>query len=362
MALQAALLLFATVIIAVAILQARRQPGIEPESRLRLWWGLFLVGYVGYMGLNYVAALGLLGSDPAAAADLGLDDSVRLRGLLAMGLVILTALYAWFLVTVPAFRRHLTRIFPAPVPALAEDAPHSWLAQQRGFDPVRPVHAMAFCLALLFFIQNAAEYILAGGQTGVLTSSVDESSVLVSSILTAIMFLGTAFAGVGAGADRTWRAALERLGLRTPTLSELTVAVGASVSLVVFLFCAGQVWLSLVPQQEIQQQTQLSQAIAGSVTTLGAAFLVAFFSSVGEEIAFRGALQPVLGLWPTTLLFALAHLQYQFSPAALIILVVGAVLGLLRRYFGTVSAIAAHFLYNFTLLSLTVLASQLISQ
>ena len=362
MALQAALLLFATVIIAVAVLEARRQPGIEPGSRLRLWWGLLLVGYVGYMGLNYVAALGLLSSDPAGAADLGIDGSVRLRGLVAMGLVILAALYAWFLVTVPAFRRHLTRIFPSPVPALAGDAAQPWQAQRRGFDPARPVHAMAFCLALLFFVQNAAEYILAGGQSGALTSGVDETSVLVSSLLTAVMFLGSAFAGVGAGADRTWRAAFDRLGLHRPTLSELTVAVGAAISLVVFLFFAGQIWLSLVPQQEIQQQTQLSQAIAGSVTTLGAAFLVALFSSVGEEIAFRGALQPVLGLWPTTLLFALAHLQYQFSPAALIILVVGAVLGLLRRHFGTVSAIAAHFLYNFTLLSLTVFASQLLSQ
>ncbi|MCX6117217.1 MAG: CPBP family intramembrane metalloprotease [Proteobacteria bacterium] len=38
-------------------------------------------------------------------------------------------------------------------------------------------------------------------------------------------------------------------------------------------------------------------------------FLVAAASSFGEEILFRGAIQPYLGLWLTSLLFALVHID-----------------------------------------------------
>lgn len=41
--------------------------------------------------------------------------------------------------------------------------------------------------------------------------------------------------------------------------------------------------------------------------TRGEALALALVSAVGEEIAFRGALQSWLGWWPAALLFALAH-------------------------------------------------------
>ncbi len=37
------------------------------------------------------------------------------------------------------------------------------------------------------------------------------------------------------------------------------------------------------------------------------AWLLALASGIGEEALFRGALQPVVGLWWTSLLFAAAH-------------------------------------------------------
>lgn len=39
-----------------------------------------------------------------------------------------------------------------------------------------------------------------------------------------------------------------------------------------------------------------------------AAARLAILSGVGEELLFRGALQPWLGLWPTTFLFAVLHI------------------------------------------------------
>ena len=99
-------------------------------------------------------------------------------------------------------------------------------------------------------------------------------------------------------------------------------------------------------------QVDLSQLIAGGVNTLAFAFLIAFGAAVGEEIAFRGALQPIFGLWPTAVFFALTHVQYTLTPATLLIVGVALGLGWLRKRFNTTAAIVAHFAYDFTLLAL----------
>jgi membrane protease YdiL (CAAX protease family) len=38
-----------------------------------------------------------------------------------------------------------------------------------------------------------------------------------------------------------------------------------------------------------------------------AVFVIAMTSAVGEELLFRGALQPLLGVWPTVIIFGLLH-------------------------------------------------------
>jgi membrane protease YdiL (CAAX protease family) len=108
--------------------------------------------------------------------------------------------------------------------------------------------------------------------------------------------------------------------------------------------------------EAIRQQSEFSGQIASSVTTLGLALLIAFTAAVGEEIAFRGALQPIFGLTLTSLLFAVIHVQYTLTPASGLILVLAFTLGWLRLRYNTTVAIIAHFLYNFVLLFLAVVA------
>lgn len=359
MELETLILLAAVILISQIALEARRSPTETVSPRLRLLWGLLLAGFVGYVVLSFASFASLPAADAAQSTGPDLDGGALARGALAIGLAVLTALVDWLLLASPGFRRRLTGWLPASADAI-EAAPgdRQWPRQVRGFDPARPIHAVALGLALLFFVQTFTDYIIAGGQADVLAGNLEESRLVMSALLTAILLLVISFVGSGAGSDRSWSATLHRLGLRRPTLAELTMGAGAAVALIAFQFCAGAVWLLVTPSDVFQQQTQLTQAIAGSVTSPLAALIVAISSSFGEEIAFRGALQPVLGLWPTTILFALTHIQYQFSPAALIILVVGLVFGLLRKHYGTSSAIAAHFLYNFTLLILAVIASQ----
>jgi hypothetical protein len=170
--------------------------------------------------------------------------------------------------------------------------------------------------------------------------------------------------GVGLLVRRDMRQSLLRLGIRPLSLNELAKSVmisgGVTFALLVWVFTVGLIWQGLVSEETFNEQSEVSEALAASVTTLGLAFMVAFTAGVGEEIAFRGAMQPIFGFWFTTIVFVAAHTQYTLTPAWLIILVVAIAFGLLRKYFDTTTAILTHFLYDFSLLIL-LLASEEIS-
>ncbi len=79
-------------------------------------------------------------------------------------------------------------------------------------------------------------------------------------------------------------------------------------------------------------------------------FILAVASSVGEEVFFRGALMPWLGLVPQAVLFGLLHVgpTRRFLPWTAWALVMGLVFGGLVTLTGDLGgAIAAHFTINF---------------
>ncbi|MFC1960931.1 CPBP family intramembrane glutamic endopeptidase [Chloroflexota bacterium] len=355
---QAGLFATATCLFVIAAILARKS-ATHPASyrHFQIAWGVILVGFLAYAIFSYLSIQDVISNDPALAQEMGLDESSGSRGLLAIGLTLLTGIYLWLFVTNHHVRRVLLWAFP---PASDEQPDYQnipWEQQISGFDNRRVIHLYAAGLAQLFFFQTFIDFIIAGGQTGLATIEFSQPEIVLSSILTAGMLLAVVGAGVGLGQDQTPSQVGLRLGLRWPGFTELMAGIGIAVILLAFQLGAGIVWFLLVPEEVFNQQTQVSQAISGSVTSMVAALLVALFSSVGEEVAFRGALQPVMGLWPTAILFALIHIQYQLTPATLIILVVGLLLGLTRKYFGTVAAITTHFFYNFTLLTIAVLAN-----
>jgi membrane protease YdiL (CAAX protease family) len=78
--------------------------------------------------------------------------------------------------------------------------------------------------------------------------------------------------------------------------------------------------------------------------------ILAAASSVGEELLFRGALMPLVGLWLQALIFALLHVGpgRRFLPWTGSALVIGVVFGALVQWTGNLGApIAAHFVINF---------------
>ena len=86
-------------------------------------------------------------------------------------------------------------------------------------------------------------------------------------------------------------------------------------------------------------------------------FLLAASSSVGEELFFRGAMLPALGLWPSSVLFALMHVrpQWRFLPWTIMSFMMGLAMGLMYMKTGNLGApIVAHFTIN--LLNLNYIA------
>lgn len=78
---------------------------------------------------------------------------------------------------------------------------------------------------------------------------------------------------------------------------------------------------------------------------------LSFCAGVGEEIVFRGMIQPWLGILTTSFMFIALHgyMSYSSWPKVifgLILFAVGTILGILGEYIGLLAAIVAHIIYD----------------
>ena len=80
--------------------------------------------------------------------------------------------------------------------------------------------------------------------------------------------------------------------------------------------------------------------------TVGGAVVLGLSAGISEELLFRGAVQPRLGLLLASILFAVGHVQYGFTVATLEVFVIGLVLGLVRNRTNTTICILIHAGYN----------------
>ena len=170
-------------------------------------------------------------------------------------------------------------------------------------------------------------------------------------------FLAVALLGVGVGVRRTPRETLARLGYEPITLKHLGVValfVGAAFT----LSLAADYLFSQLQPDLYGEVGRVSRALfdprgLGPVSAVLFALLIGLGAGLGEETLFRGAVQPVLGILPTSILFASMHVQYGPSLLLGYILLLSIGLGLLRRYINTTASFAAHASYN----ALSVLAA-----
>lgn len=215
-------------------------------------------------------------------------------------------------------------------------------------DASSPVHTTALVFTVYLLATIAGQWLVAGGVSGLadLSGPVPLVEVLVSGGIAA----GFALLGSGLWVRRNWGETLERLGVSRVEPSSLLAGVIGAGGLLAFLMGSSGLWFVLAPES-FEELSSATNILFGEFRSIPVALAVALSTAVGEELLFRGALQPRLGLLPASLLFAVLHVQYTLSPAALIIFSIGLGLGLLRLWRDTTTAIVAHFVYNFTLLA-----------
>jgi len=157
-----------------------------------------------------------------------------------------------------------------------------------------------------------------------------------------LILFATLFYGAMGLLALIWRA----VWLEAPLFFDSPQTQAEALLLRDFLLGGGAAVLIISLSHSLTERTrfgaELAQALArllGPLTT-SQCWLLALVSGLGEELFFRGALQPAVGLWGASLLFGLAHFvpRRALAPWAVFAALVGFLLGGL--YVATGSLIA----------------------
>jgi membrane protease YdiL (CAAX protease family) len=296
---------------------------------------LLLSGASGVVALLALLNLGLIVLDPTAAATTAKNAGVSVGRLEGGAFLELAAALASGLALLPAVRRGVGRLV-------------------RGFRPDSAVNAVGLSLYLLVLLSYISIQV-SSDQLKQLSQPGPSPSVIFIIATNQLPFLVVALIGVGLFTRRGLRQTRLRLGLYWPGWRWIVGSLGVAVALVIFGASFDNLMARLTPEQSKNIQ-QVSEQLLKNVNSLGPAMAIALAAGIGEEILFRGALQPRLGIVAAALLFAVLHAQYAISLATLEIFILGMILGLLRRRAGTTAAIIAHSSYDMILLVITLMA------
>ena len=220
--------------------------------------------------------------------------------------------------------------------------------QNRRYNPDSIVHTTAIVIALFQILNVVGGFILAGGIEGLaeqFASGGLSFDLLIGGLLTNLL---VTLLGVGLFIRRNVRQTLQRLGL--DSVKSGSLLMGAVIGFAVFwiVFGLSSLWTLIVSPETLAEQSSASEQLflVFSGSFIGGLMLAAT-AAIGEEILFRGALQPIFGIFWTSIFFAILHTQYTLTPAVLLIFGVSLAFGWVRQRYGTVAAIVAHFVYNF---------------
>ena len=209
-------------------------------------------------------------------------------------------------------------------------------------DPDNPVHALALSLAMVFFGTQVTFIAF----TDVLAADKAQPPLSIADLfLNELPFLILALAGVGLFMRRTLAQAIDRVGFVAPAWWQIVLAFAAAGGF--FALASGSDALSHAVSPDVARNVDATtQHLFGQLSgPLGIA-AVALIPGICEEVLFRGALQPRIGLVATALLFTSIHTQYGLSVDTLAIFLIAIGLGLIRKYANTTASCTCHVSYN----------------
>lgn len=124
---------------------------------------------------------------------------------------------------------------------------------------------------------------------------------------------------------------------------------GLAAAGVIIFFCTRS------PMKDVLDDYTIFRVISRAEFSSFDRIQVSVFAGVGEEVLFRGAIQPLLGIWVTSILFVAIHGYFKFKSAGhilfgVLLFLLSMMLGVLFETVGLVSAMAAHTVYDLVLL------------
>lgn len=222
------------------------------------------------------------------------------------------------------------------------------------YDAQSGVHTTAVVMAILVLLILIVPFILGGGIQGYAEAIQEAPPNLSEPAVLALLQVTAAFLGVGLLIRRSPAQSLARLGLRLPTRQDVLVGAGVGFGLMLLANVFVAVWQAL-DAERMAEQTRAAEQLVSAYATLPLAFLLALCAAVGEETLIRGALQPVFGIFASSVFFALLHTQHLVTPGLLLIFLISVTFGVVRQRYSTSAAIIAHFVYNFVPLALVII-------
>jgi CAAX protease family protein len=216
------------------------------------------------------------------------------------------------------------------------------LARVLPIDPDSPVHAFALVLAVLLFGMQLSQFLFSD-----VFAAAEKVSPLtpIDIVVQEAPFLILAAAGVGLFMRRNLVEAATRLGITTPRWWHPPLAFAAAGAFFAFSVVMDQYGRSVTPDVARQIHATTQHLYGGLDNPAGIAAL-ALAPGICEEVLFRGALQPKLGIVLTALLFTSIHTQYGFSLDALTVFLFALGLGAIRKYTNTTTSSLCHVSYN----------------
>lgn len=218
-----------------------------------------------------------------------------------------------------------------------------------GLDAAVPAHTWALYVFLASVITTST-LITAMYDPDSIVESLKGTPIVLMAVVNVVSFVLFAFVASGIWIYKPFKAVVADLGLTGLPWATVGKLVGFSLLLALGIQAIEWVLLPLVSvdmKEALERVVDALKPQGGPMFTVFAAIVVGLSAGIGEEVLFRGLIQPLFGVVATAILFTLIHIHYGPTVLLLELFLIGLVLGYIRNRWNTTAAIIVHGGFDF---------------